>query len=55
MDLLPQREHSPQEFWLAHVKAWRASCMRAAESPVNWFTGVVQSPEQIEVTSDGIR
>ncbi len=29
--------------------------MRSAESPVNWFEGVVQSPEQIEVTSDWIR
>ena len=30
MDMFPQREHSPREFWLAHVKAWRAIGRRPA-------------------------
>ena len=31
MDMFPQREQSPREFWLAHVKAWRASGLKKKE------------------------
>ena len=50
------REHDLSPSWLfCNDRSTGDICMRPAESPVNWFTGVVQSPEQIEVTSDGIR
>ncbi len=31
MDMFPQREQSPREFWLAHVQAWRASGLKKKE------------------------